>query len=81
MPRYVKQNKKESVSELFVEGATWDPKPGFDAIEIVDMLKQQNIFIERDLIRLGQDIGHGEYIIIFKLMIFEEKKHLQRLQV
>ncbi|XP_071126109.1 hepatocyte growth factor receptor-like isoform X2 [Mytilus edulis] len=66
MPRYVKQNKKESVSELFVEGATWDPKPGFDAIEIVDMLKQQNIFIERDLIRLGQDIGHGNFGCVYQ---------------
>ncbi|XP_076112140.1 hepatocyte growth factor receptor-like [Mytilus galloprovincialis] len=66
MPRYVKQNKKESVSELVVEGATWDPKPGFDAIEIVDMLKQQNIFIERDLVRLGQDIGHGNFGCVYQ---------------
>ncbi|CAG2248798.1 HGFR [Mytilus edulis] len=60
------QNKKESVSELVVEGATWDPKPGFDAIEIVDMLKQQNIFIERDLVRLGQDIGHGNFGCVYQ---------------
>ncbi|VDH96957.1 proto-oncogene tyrosine-protein kinase Met [Mytilus galloprovincialis] len=66
MPRYVKQNKKESVSELVVEGATWDPKPGFDAIGIVDMLKQQNIFIERDLVRLGQDIGHGNFGCVYQ---------------
>ncbi|CAG2248797.1 HGFR [Mytilus edulis] len=53
-------------TELVVEGATWDPKPGFDAIEIVDMLKQQNIFIERDLVRLGQDIGHGNFGCVYQ---------------
>ncbi|XP_052081048.1 hepatocyte growth factor receptor-like isoform X4 [Mytilus californianus] len=72
MPRYVKQ-KKQSVSELVVEGATWNP--GFDAIGIVDMLKQQNIFIERDLVRLGQDIGHGNFGCVYQgyLRLMEEK--------
>lgn len=35
----------------------------FDAIGTADMLKQQNIFIERDLVRLGEDIGHGEHVM------------------
>ncbi|CAC5415514.1 MET [Mytilus coruscus] len=74
MPRYVK-HKKQGVSELVVKGASRNPKPGFDAIRIVDMLKEQNIFIERDLVRLGQDIGHGNFGCVYQgyLRSMEEK--------
>jgi hypothetical protein len=42
-----------------VEEATNDiPKTGFDAIETTNMLIAQNIYIERDKLILGQDIGH-----------------------
>lgn len=69
-PRYVKQ-KGEIGEELIVKGATGNSQPKFDAIGTVDMLKEQNIFIERDLVRLGKDIGQGENVISNKFALLE----------
>ncbi|XP_076089860.1 hepatocyte growth factor receptor-like [Mytilus galloprovincialis] len=64
-PRYVKQ-KGEIGEELIVKGATGNSQPKFDAIGTVDMLKEQNIFIERDLVRLGKDIGQGNFGCVYQ---------------
>ncbi|OPL33151.1 hypothetical protein AM593_06399, partial [Mytilus galloprovincialis] len=68
-PIHVNQ-QGQSVTDMIVAGAS------FDAIGTADMLKQQNIFIERDLVRLGEDIGHGNFGCVYKgyLLSLEEKE-------
>ncbi|CAG2248820.1 HGFR [Mytilus edulis] len=56
----------DSTPWVFVEEATQNPNPRFDAFEIADILKQHNIFIERDLVRLRQDIGQGNSVCVHK---------------
>lgn len=60
--RYVRPEDQER--KPFIDGATGGEnlKTAFDACEITDMLKQQNIYIERDLVELGEDIGHGKFL-------------------
>ncbi|OPL20843.1 hypothetical protein AM593_06410, partial [Mytilus galloprovincialis] len=54
----------DSTPLVFVEEATQNPNPRFDAFEIADILKKHNIFIDRDLVRLRQDIGQ-EVLTLF----------------
>ncbi|XP_076112122.1 hepatocyte growth factor receptor-like [Mytilus galloprovincialis] len=56
----------DSTPWMFVEEATLNPNPRFDAFEIADILKQHNIFIDRNLVRLRQDVGQGNSVCLHK---------------
>ncbi|CAG2215155.1 HGFR [Mytilus edulis] len=70
-PRYVKQ-KGQVGEELIVKGATGNSQPKFDAIGIVDMLKEQNIFIERDLGYLRSMDEKDEQLVAVKTVLKTE---------
>ena len=62
-PRYVKQQRGFEVNSVGRATGGVYPKTGFDVFETADLLKQHNIFVERDRVRLGEDIGHGTGIL------------------